>query len=94
LHLHADGETVNVNKTGVTLLFTDGTKWIKSVKIDVTTDKYGYKYSAFIPLTTNDLTTFSTKRIWKFRLFIYDESISPEDSYKFKIYVKCIKDAK
>jgi hypothetical protein len=94
LSLRTIGSTVNVNGTGATILFDDGTKWAKPVKIDVEADKNGFEYTAFITLTQADLVTFSTKKIKKYRLYIYDEEINPSDADKFKIYMKCIKDAK
>jgi hypothetical protein len=94
LSLSSYGSTVSTNGTGATILFTDGTKWTKPVKIDVEVDKDGYEYSAFITLTAADLTTFMTKKIKKYRLYIYDNIINPINADKFKIYVKCIKDSK
>jgi hypothetical protein len=94
LSLNAKGNTVNVNQKGVTVLFQDGTKWTKACKIDVQAGYSGYDYSAFITLTKNDLITFSTKEIKKFRLYIYDTEINPSDASKFRMYTECIMKAK
>ena len=94
LSLMTYGNTFNINKTGVIILFKDGTKWTRASEIDVDTESYGFKYSAFISLTTADLTIFSTKKIKKFRLYIYDEEVNSSDSDKFKLFTKCIKDTK
>lgn len=94
LSLRTYGNTVNVNESGVIILFEDGTKWNRASKIDVESDSNGYEYSAFITLTSADLITFSTKKIKKFRLYIYDETINPSDAEKFRIYTQCIKVAK
>jgi len=79
--------------------FTDGTKWLRSVKIK--TDLYpirahgvDYEYSVFIALTNADLITFSTKNIEKFRLDIFDEEINPIKAEEFKNYMKCMMKAK
>ena len=75
-------------------MFTDGTKLTKPTeKIDVKYDK-GYEYSAFITLTTADLTTLNTKKVKKFRLYIHDETVSSVEADKFKLYVSCIRKAK
>lgn len=94
LSLRTYGSTVNVNENGVIILFQDGTKWSRGSKIDVEADSNGFEYSAFITLTSADLTTFSTKKIKKFRLYIYDEEINSSDAEKFKLYTQCIKTIK
>ena len=91
LSLRAYGSTVSVNGNGAIILFTDGTKWSKNIKIDVEAEDKGFEYSTFIPLTLADLTILSTKKIKKFRLYIYDEELNPFEADKFKVYVKCIK---
>ncbi len=94
LSLRTYGSTVNVNETGVIILFTDGTKWTRQSKIDVDAESSGFEYSAFITLALTDLTTFSTKKIKKFRLYIYDEVVNSSDADKFKLFVKCVKETK
>ena len=94
LRLNTKGSTVTVNGTGATILFTDGTKWSKPDKIDVKAGSNGFDYSAFITLTQADLVTLTTKAIKKYRLYIYDEEVNQSDADKFKIYVKCIREAK
>ena len=95
LSLETNGSTVNVNITGVIILFQDGTKWERPAeKIDVKTGSKGFTYSAFITLTPADLITFSTKKIKKFRLYIYDEDVYSSDADRFKLYTECIKNVK
>lgn len=94
LSLRAYGSTVNVNETGVTILFADGTKWMRQSKIDVDAESSGFEYSAFINLTSADLNIFTSKKIKKFRLYIYDEEVNSSDADKFKLYVKCVKETK
>ncbi len=91
LSLRTNGSTVNVDGTGVIILFSDGSKWTKPVKINVKAGKDNFIYTAFINLTPEDLNIFSTKKIKKYRLYIYDEIINPSDADKFNIYVNCIK---
>lgn len=94
LSLRTQGNTININKTGVIILFQDGTKWTKESKIDADAGRNGFDYSAFISLNPNDLAIFSTKKIKKFRLYIYDQEISPRNAELFKYYVDCIKTIK
>ena len=94
LSLRTQGSTININKTGVIILFQDGTKWSKDAKIDADVGRNGFDYSAFITLNPNDLAIFSTKKIKKFRLYIYDQEISPRNAELFKYYVDCIKTIK
>lgn len=90
LFLRTIGQTVNINKTGAIVLFSDGTKWTKPAKIDVEAQSNGFEYTTFIALTTTDLTTFATKKVKKFRLYVYDQEVSNYESEKFKVYVSCI----
>lgn len=94
LSLRTVGSTVSVNKTGVIVLFEDGTKWMKDSEIDVKAGSDGFNYSAFITLKSADLKTFSTKKVKKFRLYIYDEDVDPVDAEKFMRYTECIRAAK
>ena len=95
LSLQTFGSTVNVGKTGVIILFDDGTKMSKpTVKIDVDAEEKGFKYRAFIPLTEIEVKSLNTRKIVKFRLYIYDEEVSPGFAEKFSYYVKCVLDKK
>lgn len=94
LRLSTTGSTVNVDGKGVIVIFEDGTKWTRQVKIDVDAGSEDYDYSAFITLTAADLNTFATKTIKKYRLYIYDEELPQFQGEKFKLYAACIKKAK
>ena len=94
LGLRTTGSTVVVDGKNVIVLFTDGTKWANPEKINVKAGKNGFDYSAFIPLTKDDLLVFSEKTIKKFRLYIFDKEVNLGDAEKFLAYVNCIKDAK
>jgi len=94
LRLKTFGSTVIVDGTGAIILFEDGTKITKPVKIDVEADTKGFEYSAFLPLTQNDLEILSSKKVKKFRLYIYDETVNPVFAAKFKIYIDCIQETK
>jgi hypothetical protein len=94
LSLRTNGSTLTLNGTGVIILFQDGTKWTKASKIDVDAGSNGFDYSAFITLTPTDITTFSTKEIKKFRLYIYDKEVNSSDANRFRLYTECVKNAK
>lgn len=94
LSLHTNGNTLNVGESGVIILFTDGTKMNKPDKVDVEVADKDWDYSAFITLTQSDLQILSSKKIDKFRLFIYDEIVSKWLAEKFVVYVKCIMEQK
>lgn len=94
LSLNTIGSSVNVSKKGVIILFEDGTKWTRNEKIDVDAGSDGFEYSAFITLSPTDLTTFSTKKIKKFRLYVYDQEVNSKNAERFKMFTGCIRAAK
>lgn len=91
LSLRTYGSTATVGESGAIILFQDGTKINKpTVNISIDTDSKGFEYSAFIPLTEEELSILSAKEISKFRLYAYDEEIHSGEARKFMHYVKCI----
>ena len=95
LSLQTYGSTVNVGESGAIILFDDGTKMNKpSEKISVDTDDRGFEYSAFITLSETEVKSLTTKKIKKFRLYIYDEEVNPGEADKFTHYVQCVIDKK
>jgi hypothetical protein len=92
LSLHSQGSTVNVDIRGVIVIFDDGTKWTNNSEIDVDATENGFDYKAFIKLTPSDLSLFSTKRISKYRLYIYDTSLNYHKSSVIKIFINCVID--
>lgn len=95
LSLQAYGTTINVGATGAIILFDNGTKMNKpTAKVDVEYDGTGYAYSTWIPLTEIEAKTLTTKKINKFRLYIYDEEVNPGFAEKFTVYVKCVLERK
>jgi hypothetical protein len=95
LSLKTYGRTVNIGERGVIILFDDGTRMSKpTVEIDIDIDEKGFEYSAYIPLTETEVNSLTTKKIKKFRLYVYDEEVSPGFADKFRYYVKCVMDKK
>ena len=94
LSLQTMGSTVNYNIKGVYLLFTDGKKWVKlNEDIDIDYDD-GFNYSTFIKLTPLELRLFQTKKVDKFKLYIYEQNVGLNDSEKFILqsnYIQIIK---
>lgn len=94
LSLQTKGATLNTNIKGVYLLFTDGKKWIKmNEAVDLDYDE-GYNYSAFIRLSSEDLKLFQTKKVSRFRLYIYDGNVSYSDSERFILQTNFIQKLK
>lgn len=96
LSLSSYGLNVSVDINDITILFDDNSKLNKKSKIDVNVAKNGngYRYSAFIPITQQDLDILSTKKIIKYRLYIYDYSLNDENGEMFKSLIKCIRKLK
>jgi hypothetical protein len=92
LRLETTGLTCVVDGDEAIVLFTDGTKWNKSEKIECEVgDGDYYNYSAFIRLSPDDLNLFTTKTISKFKLYIFEsKEISPLPE-EFITYVNKIK---
>jgi hypothetical protein len=91
LALSVYGSTCVVGEKGVIVLLDDGTKltWPdKEVNLD--TDDEGFRYHAFIKLSESDVKVLSTKKIKKFRLYIFDKNLSLEDGNLFANYVNCV----
>ena len=85
------GSTLNLDKQGAILLFSDGTRIEKKEQvIDVGSDSEGWKYSAYIKLNADDLEILSSKLLTDFRLFIYDATIKPNKSERLQDYIKCL----
>ncbi|MGQ2985028.1 hypothetical protein [Flavobacterium sp.] len=91
LSVSVPGSTLNVNKKGLYILFSDGTKFSKpEAKIDVDANSSGYRYSAFIWLTQAEILMFTKKTITDIKLYIYTDPIETESSKMVKEYLKCL----
>jgi hypothetical protein len=90
LHLTTIGRTVVVDGKGAYIIFDDKTKFYKDVKIDVKANEEGFKYSAFIELTTEEFELFKHKKIDKYMLYIFEDSLYDEDAESLRNNAKCI----
>ena len=99
LNLTTYGETINIGKQGVIILFADGDKIeFPNEKIEVESILAGgtyltYKYSAFIQLNEEQLEKFITKDLEDFRLYIYSSFISKKKRKAIKGWSLAIKEA-
>lgn len=82
------------NKTGVYVLFEDGSKWefpLRDIKFDVNRPLEYYSYDR---LTLRQVKTLMSKRISDFKLYIYDSEVPVDIGNLFMKEVKCIYNAK
>ncbi len=95
LLLRAYSDQYEPLKTGVYIIFSDGSKFSElKTRIEVKDHKRGYEYKALIPLSQTDLQNFSTKQIQRFRLFAFEGEIDAEDSQALLTAAKCLGEAK
>jgi hypothetical protein len=88
--LRAKGSIAVVDGKGITVLFTDGSKWTDASSVDVKAASNGFEYSAFIALSKEDVDLFASKKINKYRLYTFDTEIAMADAIKFQAYMKCL----
>lgn len=95
LSIETTSPALSYGGKGVYVLFTDGTKWIKSTqKIDVDPGDNGFVYKAFISITPEDVKVFSKKPVKKFKLYVYDDIVEEKEAIDFMNYSKCMQTAK
>jgi hypothetical protein len=88
LFLSCNGSSCVVDGKGVTVLFTDGTKWYDPyIKIDIKAASGYFVYSAVIPLSASDLEIFTEKSISDYRLYIFDARLNDKHGNQFKNYI-------
>lgn len=92
LYLSLHDSYCTVSGSGLTILFTDGTKFNKP-NVSVDCDYYGgdeYTYSSFVKLMQNEVITFSQKQIKKYKLYIFDENMPEHNAIDFMGMVECL----
>lgn len=95
LTLISNSNSNTLGGSGVDVLFADGSKWTKPLKVKMSVAKDGgYEYSCSIGLTTAELMSLAGKNIKKFRLATLEQNVSIPEAEQFKIFVKCVKNTK
>jgi hypothetical protein len=89
INFTAMGYTPTVNGTGITVLFTDGTKLEFPEKISVSVNSGGnYEYNGFIMIKESELNVFSEKSVEGFKLYIYEGAfLFKSHAEKFRLNV-------
>jgi hypothetical protein len=93
LTLQSYGPTLNINKKGLKILFSDGTVLVKpDVKIDykIESGLRGYTYSCFLKLEKEDIVAFTNKTITDYSLYIYERKFKNSNAFDLKEYLKCL----
>lgn len=93
LKLQAYGTTLNIQKTGLKILFSDGSVMEKPTeKIDYQTASgtKGWTYSCFIKLTKEDIDTLTSKTITDYSLYIYERKLKDNTAFELKEYLRCL----
>jgi len=90
IQLDATSTRYDILKTGVIILFTDGSRLSKpNIKIEVEPGSGAFwNYYAIFKLNQAEINTFSNKKILKYRLYQHDEEVSSEDAEHLRQYFK------
>ena len=94
LSLEVEASSVHYGIRGVTVLFTDGTKWFKPSEKVKLNYRSGFHYSSFISLSQTDIQLFSSKFIKAYRLYIYDTQVDKSEAVDFLIGVYKVRNSK
>lgn len=79
--IRVQGSTLNSGCYGVSILFENGKKIIRSKeKVDTDYSNSGWQYKAFFTPTLNEITLLKTQKIIAVKLYIYDADINKNES--------------
>jgi len=93
----ANGEQEEKEEKKLVIQFEDNTKILDdSIKVihDRTDDKIQAVRYVYYPMTDKNLTEFTTKKITKFSLAGFEQTIVPDSANAVMHYIQCIKAAK
>lgn len=92
LSLETHGSIPVVDGRKVYIIFSDGTKWVRDVQVDIEVPSVGshYIYSAWIELNDSDIKIFKSKTITDYRLDIFEDFINDELGNKLKTEFNCL----
>jgi tetratricopeptide (TPR) repeat protein len=75
------GSTLNYGCYGVSILFENGKKIIRSnEKVDTDYNDSGWRYKAFFTPTLNEINLLKTQKITAVKLYIYDADVDDSES--------------
>lgn len=87
--IYLNGSTLNYGCYGVSILFENGKKIVRSKeKVDTDYNDGGWRYKAFFTPTLNEITLLKTQKISAVKLYIYDSDINESEG------VQILEDAK
>lgn len=79
--INVNGSTLNYGCYGVSILFENGKKIIRSKeKVDTDYNNDGWQYKAFFTPTLNEITLLKTQKISAVKLYIYDTEVNENES--------------
>lgn len=79
--ISVNGSTLNYNCYGVSILFENGKKIVRSnEKVDTDYNDSEWQYKAFFTPTLNEVTLLKTQKITAVKLYIYDADINESES--------------
>jgi hypothetical protein len=91
LRLKTKGSTLEYGGKGVVCILADGTRFNKAQEdIDVDYEDGSYLYSAFITVTPAEIARLIKSPIKKFRLYIYDYTVSEKQQQEDAETMQCI----
>jgi len=76
---------------GVIIKFYDGTTYsFPEEKINVSRYDGEWNYDSHVILTSEEVVMFQNKKIEKYELYIFSNTITPEESIRFNLFVNCL----
>jgi hypothetical protein len=91
LYLSTWDPNLSYGGRGVDILFANGKKINKDIKVDVEVyNGYNYIYKAFIKLNKSDIELFKKQEVVKFRLYIYEHELDEYQKCIFKRLFNCM----
>lgn len=89
--INVNGSTLNHSCYGVSILFENGKKIIRSKeKVDTDYNNSGWNYKAFFTPTLNEITLLKTQKVIAVKLYIYDADVNENESAKIMQDAKII----
>lgn len=94
---NAEGEQVEKSEKKIVVNFDDSTKYVDDSMViihDRTVDMLQSVRYVYLPITDNNLKDFSTKKIMRFSLAGYEQTVPADSSNAMMHYIQCLKAVK